>query len=374
MATKTTTSRGKSQGKKTPAKKPAAKKVLPQMWYQKVGGWFVSLWAWVVTKNRRFLARRPHRSFRLTRRRDYVRSLNIKGYVAFTLYVNKIFRQHWRMFGLLILIYALIMAALGAITNQDTYNSIDALLRGASGDFFGKGIGQIGQAGLVALSAFGSSAGSLAPDQHVYLILSLIMAWLATVWLLREILLGRKPKLRDGLYNSGAPILSTIGVVLILVVQLLPIGLVVLAYGALSSIGIIDSGFGSMLFWLIASIITVMVLYWITSTIIALIVVTLPGVYPFHAVKLSGDLVVGRRLRVMFRLLWGLLAAALTWVLVLIITILFDNLLKMVLPSIGWLPIVPYVGSLMTAYFVVWYAAYVYLFYRKVVDDDAKPA
>lgn len=374
MATKTTTSRGKRTVKKTPAVKQPVKKTAPHMWYQKIDGWFVSLWTRVMTKNRRFLARRPHRSFQLTRRRDYVRSLHIQGYVAFTLYVNKVFRQHWRMFGLLILIYAFIMAALGAITNQDTYIAIDALLRGASGDFFGKGIGQIGQAALVALSAFATSSGNLAPDQHVYLVLSLVMAWLSTVWLLREILLGRKPKLRDGLYNSGAPLLSTFGVILILMVQMLPIGIVVLAYGALSSIGMIDSGFGSMLFWLIASIITVMVLYWITSTIIALIVVTLPGMYPFRATKLSGDLVVGRRLRVMFRLLWGVLVAALTWALVLIVTILLDNLLKVVVPAISWLPIVPYIGSLMTAYFVVWYATYVYLFYRKVVDDDAKPA
>lgn len=358
------------------AKKKTTKQATkpPLLWYQYIGNWFLRLWQWVVRKNQAFLARRPHRSFQLTRRRDSNRSLKIEGYVAFTLYVNRIFRKYWQMFGLLVLIYALIMAILGAITTQDTYDSIDALLRGAAGDFFGKGIGQIGEAGLVALSAFASSAGNLRPDEHVYLILSLILAWLSTVWLLREIMLGRKPKLRDGLYNSGAPLLSTLGVIIVLVVQLLPIGLVVLAYAALSSVGFIEDGFGSMLFWLIAAIITALVLYWITSTIIALIVVTLPGMYPLRAVKLSGDLVVGRRLRVMYRLLWGFVAVALTWTGVLIITILIDNWLKMLLPGIAWVPIVPYVGALTTAYAVVWYAAYAYLFYRKIVDDNAKPA
>jgi len=369
MAANAKKTRGTVKKKTT---KQAAKP--PLLWYQYVGNWFVSIWQWMVRKNQALLARRPHRSFQLTRRRDSSRSLKIEGYVAFTLYVNRIFRQHWQMFGLLVVIYALIMAILGAITTQDTYDSIDALLRGAAGDFFGKGIGQIGQAGLVALSAFASSAGNLQPDAHVYLVLSLILAWLSTVWLLREIMLGRKPKLRDGLYNSGAPLLSTLGVVIVLVVQLLPIGLVVLAYAALSSVDLIGDGFGSMLFWLIAATIAALVLYWITSTIIALIVVTLPGVYPLRAVKLSGDLVVGRRLRVMYRLLWGLVAIALTWIAVLIITILLDNLLKMLLPGIAWLPIVPYVGALVTAYAVVWYATYAYLFYRKIVDDNAKPA
>lgn len=360
----------------TAKKKPSIKQVSrpPVLWYQRVGSWFMSIWQWMLHENRALLARRPHRSFQLTRRRDSDRSLKIEGYVAFTLRVNRIFRQHWQMFGLLILIYALIMAMLGAITTQDTYDSIDALLRGAAGDFFGKGVGQIGQAGLVALSAFASSAGNLQPDEHVYLILSLILAWLSTVWLLREIMLGRKPKLRDGLYNSGAPLLSTLGVVIVLVIQLLPIGLIALAYAALSSVGILEDGFGSMLFWLIAATITALVLYWITSTIIALIVVTLPGMYPLRAVKLSGDLVVGRRLRVMYRLLWGIAAVALTWVGVLIAIILLDNWLKMLLPGIAWLPIVPYVGALTTAYAVVWYATYAYLFYRKIVDDNAKPA
>jgi len=356
-------------------KKPIKQAVTPPLlWYQYIGNWFVSVGQWAARKNRAFLVRRPHRSFRLTRRRDSNRSLNIEGYVAFTFYVNRTFRQHWQMFGLLVFIYALIMALLGAITTQNTYSSIDALLRGAAGDFFGKGIGQIGEAGLVALSAFASSSGNLQPDQHVYLVLSLILAWLSTVWLLREIVLGRKPKLRDGLYNSGAPLLSTLGVILVLVVQLLPIGLIVLAYAALSAAGVISNGFGSMLFWLIAATVTALVLYWITSTIIALIVVTLPGVYPLRAVKLSGDLVVGRRLRVMYRLLWGAAAVIATWIGVLIITILVDNWLKMLIPGIAWLPIVPYVGALVTAYAVVWYATYTYLFYRKVVDDDAKPA
>ena len=359
----------------TVKKKTTKQAVKPSvLWYQHVGNWFMSVWQWMVRKNQAFLTRRPHRSFQLTRRRDSNRSLTIEGYVAFTLYVNRMFRQHWRMFGLLIVIYALIMAILGAITTQDTYDSIDALLRGAAGDFFGKGIGQIGQAGLLALSAFASSAGNLQPDQHVYLILSLILAWLSTVWLLREIMLGRKPKLRDGLYNSGAPLLSTLGVVIVLVVQLLPIGLIVLAYAALSSVGILEDGFGSMLFWLIAATITALVLYWITSTIIGLIVVTLPGIYPLRAVKLSGDLVVGRRLRAMYRLLWGIMAVALTWVGVLVVTILVDNWLKLLLPGIAWVPIVPYVGALATAYAVVWYAIYTYLFYRKIVDDNAKPA
>jgi len=202
----------------------------------------------------------------------------------------------------------------------------------------------------------------------------LLFAWLATVWLLREILAGRKPKLRDGLYNSGAPILSTIGVGLVLLIQLLPIGIVALVYAALSAVGLVAGGFGAMLFWMIAAVIATLVLYWATSTIIALVVVTIPGMYPLRAVRLSSDLVVGRRLRVFYRLLWGLVAVLLGWVVVIIVSVLIDNLVKSLWPASADFSLVPYVGALASALATVWYAAYVYLFYRKVVDDDAKPA
>lgn len=372
MVAKAKKPRGTTKTTKTPARHVAKQAPLP--WYRRVIKWFVAVGQNIVRRNRQFLARRPHRSFVLTRRRDYVRSLSIEGYVVFTVYVNRMLRKYWRMFGLMIVIYAFIMVALGAITSQDTYTIIDGLLRSSTNDLFGRGIGQIGQAGVIALSAFASSAGSLTPDQHVYLVLSLIFAWLATVWLLREILLGRKPRLRDGLYNSGAPVLAMIGVILVLIVQLLPIGVVALAYAALSSFGVLDGGFGGMLFWLIVAVIVTLVLYWITSTIIALVVVTLPGMYPLRATKLAGDLVVGRRLRIMLRLLWGLVLIVLTWVAILILAILIDNWIGLFWPTVNSFPVVPYVGALVTAYGVVWYAAYVYLFYRKIVDDHAKPA
>lgn len=372
MVAKAKKSRGTTKSVKTPGKRVVKQPLLP--WHRHALTQCASVCHRIVQRNRQFLARRPHRSFVLTRRRDYVRSLSVEGYVMFTLYVNRTLRKHWRMFGVMIVIYASIMVALGAVTNQATYSIVDGLLRDSTTDFFGSGIGQVGQAGVIALSAFVGSANNLAPDQHVYLIISLIFAWLATVWLLREILLGRKPKLRDGLYNSGAPVLATVGVMLVLVVQLLPIALVALAYAALSSFGAIDGGFGGMLFWLIVAVIVALVLYWITSTIIALVVVTLPGMYPLHAVKLASDLVIGRRLRIMLRLLWGLVLILISWAVIIILVILIDNWVGLFWPAIDSFPVVPYCGAFMTAYGVVWYATYVYLFYRKIVDDHAKPA
>jgi len=331
-------------------------------------------WKRIRTRHKNFLARRPHRSFRLTRRRDYARSLAIPGYIAFTVHVNRTVRTHWKLFLSLALIYALIMIVLGAITNQDTYSTMNDLLGSAGKELFDGGLSQLAQAGLIALSTFASTGSDLSADQTIYLTLSLLFVWLATVWLLREILVGRKPKLRDGIYNSGAPILSTVAVLLIVAIQLMPIGIVMLLYAGLSAIGVVGGGFGAMLFWVFAAVVAALVLYWITSTIIALVVVTIPGMYPLRAVRLAGDLVMGRRLRILLRLLWGVVVTLIAWAIVLVLSVLLDNLLKMSFPDTAGFSIVPYVGAIVSSVAIVWFAAYVYLFYRKVVDDDAKPA
>ena len=336
-------------------------------------GWVGRVWHRVKLRQQSFMARRPHRSLRLSRRRDYVRSLSMPGYLAFTLYVCATLRQHWKLFSALAIVYALILIVLGAITSQDVYVMINQLLHESSADVLGSGLGKLAQAGLVAVSAFATAGNGLSPDQGVYLGLALMFTWLATIWLLREVLLGRNPRLRDGLYNSGAPILSTLCVVMVILIQLVPVGILILAYAALSATGLVAGGFGAMLFWLLAAVVAALVLYWITSTIIALVVVTIPGMYPLRAVRVASDLAVGRRLRILLRLLWGLLVVVVVWLVVLVVSVLLDGLVRDTFPDLA-ISAVPYIGAVVSSAAVVWYAAYVYLFYRKVVDDDAKPA
>lgn len=292
----------------------------------------------------------------------------------FTIYVHNTLRAHWRLFGLLAIVYAAIMVVLGAVTSQDVYSAITSLFSGVGKDIAKGGFATFADATLATIATFASGASNLTPEQSVYLGMTLLFTWLATVWLLRELLLGRKPRLRDGLYNSGAPVLSTLGVVVVLAFQALPIGITMLIYAALTATGILDGGFGSMLFWLFASTVGGLVLYWLTSTLLALVVVALPGVYPLQAVRVAGDLVVGRRLRILMRLLWGVLIVGFTWALLLLLSVLLDGLIKGWLPNLSDFSIVPYIGAIVSSAAIIWFAAYVYLFYRKVVDDDAKPA
>ena len=278
------------------------------------------------------------------------------------------------MFLSMIVLYALIIIFLGIITSQSTYDSIGKLVSESLGKIFDGGVGQLLNAGMLTFSSLAIDTTSLRAEQGVMLALLVLMTWLTAVWLLREILLGFKPKLRDGLYNATAPLISTSVVLLILLIQLSPVGIMALAYSALVSVHILTEGFGMMLFGLLAASVLTLVLYWVTSTIIALVVVALPGMYPLRAIQAASDLVVGRRLRIMLRIVWAFVYSSVVWCVVMVSLVLLERGLSSKLKWLESVPIVPFAGAFMMALLFVWLAAYIYLLYRKVVADDAKPA
>lgn len=322
-----------------------------------------------------FLKRRPHRSFKWTRRRDYVRSLKMPGYFAFTNYVFKTIWKNRKTFILLAVVYAAITALMVGVASQDLYATLTDTIRTTSGGVFEGVWGEIGKSGLLFLTALtGGMSQSLTDVQQIYAGIITLMTWLTSVWLLRNIMAGHKVKVRDGLYSAGAPILSTFLVALLLIVQLLPLALALIGYSAAYASGLLTGGVEAMLFWLVAGLLTVLSLYWITSTIIALVVVTLPGMYPFRAIKTAGDLVVGRRLRILLRFLWMFAVAVVVWAVIMIPLILFDGWIKSVWPVINWLPTIPVVLLALSSLTIIWVSGYVYLLYRKVVADESAPA
>jgi hypothetical protein len=198
--------------------------------------------------------------------------------------------------------------------------------------------------------------------------------WMTSVWLLRNILAGHKIKLRDGLYSAGAPIISTFIVALVFVVQLLPLALALIGYAAASATGLLSGGVEAMLFWIAAGFLALLSIYWSTSTFFALVIVTLPGMYPFKALQIAGDLVVGRRLRILLRLLWMIVVAIVTWAIIMIPIIMIDGWAKDTWSAIYWVPTIPIILLLLGSLTIIWISSYVYLFYRKVVADEAAPA
>ena len=348
--------------KKSPSKKQA---ILPRIFNS------------IKFRIRDFLSRRPHRSFRLTRRRDYRRSLKMPGLFAFTGYVSRIVLKNWKILSLAVLLYSVFGALLIGLVSQDVYNQFSQVLKDTGGDIFKGNLGKLGQSTLLLVSSIMS--GTTSPfgsgQSQIASAFVGIMFWLVIVWIMRNIVAGKKVRLRDGLYNSGSPLISTMVVAVVMFLQLIPVILVIVGYAAAMQTGLIaGGGVEAMLFWVAASLLLLLSIYWISSSLIALVVVTLPGMYPFEALKIAGDLVVGRRIRIILRLAWAGLCAFVFSALILIILTLLDSWLGGLWQWYQAVPVVPVAILLVGSTSAMWIISYVYLLYRRIVDDDSKPA
>lgn len=320
-----------------------------------------------------FLARRPHRSFQLTRRRDYARTFELPGYVAFTHYVNKTIWSNKKLFFGLAIIYLVLFAILVGIGSQETYTTLTDTLKEAAINITGGDLSQVGLAGVLFLTiATVGVSGSPTESQQIYVTILGLVVWLTTVWLLRNRLAGHAVRLRDGLYNACAPIIPLFLVVLVLLIQLIPVLFAVIGYQAATESGLLDGGVEAMLFWFAATLLGLLSVFWATSTMFAMVIATLPGMYPMKALRNAGDLVLGRRVRILLRWFWMFLVIVVAWAIILIPLIIIDQWLKGIWPVLGNVPFIPVVLALLGTASVIWVSSYVYLLYRKVVDGTAK--
>ena len=322
---------------------------------------------------KKFMSKRPHRSLRLTRRRDYVRPLNLPGYFSLTAHVGKTVWSYKKQLMPLTLVLLVLYVVLVGIGSQSTYSSLLDFLKEIGEDASVGEISTLTQAGVVLMTISTVGFGSEVTEvQLVFSILIVVFGWLVTVWLLRNLLANKKVNLRDGLYNAGAPLVSTLVIVLVFFIQLLPLSLAAVGFTAATNSGLIEGGVEAMLFWIAFLALTLISVYWSVSSFFALVIVTLPGTYPFKALSIAGDMMVGRRLKFVLRILWGFLLTVIAWVFILIVIILLDMWLKNIWTAIDWLPLVPFFVLVLTSFALVWLSSYIYLLYRKVVDEDAK--
>lgn len=341
---------------------------------QKVLSWH--LVAVTVAGMQDLLRRRPHRSFRRTYRRDYARSLKLPGYWAFTDHVRKILWNNKRLFVWVLVVYAVLTISVVNLASESLYSELRTTLNDTTAEIFNGFWGEVGKSGLLLLGGLSGSFNNAPTDSQsqTYMLLGGLLLWLTTVWLLRALSAGARPKMRDGLYNAGAPIVPTIFVSFVAVLQLLPVALVLYGYNAAVGSGLLDGGIEAMMFWSAAAVLVLLSAYWLTSTLIAMVIVTLPGMYPLQALRTAGDLVIGRRVRILLRLVWMLLLVAVTWAVVAIPTIMLDGWIKSIVPYFTGLPVVPVMLLVMGSVTLIWIAAYIYLLYRRIVEDDALPA
>jgi len=313
-------------------------------------------------------SRRPHASFRLTRRRDVPRNVKLPGYISFTYSACETLTKYWRPFVGILALYMIVSAVLVGTIDQTQYHSLTDSVKQFGPELFGGNLDAVTQTvglfGTVITGGFSSSLGDL---QQFYAGLLILIFWLSIVWLLRHLLAGERVKVRDALYNSGAPIIATILVALFMIVQSLPAALGMIGFTAVTDAGFAGGGAAAMLFGIGAFLLVLLSLYWLTSSFFALMIVTLPGTYPYTAIRKGGDIVIGRRFPLLLRLLWLALIIIVLWAIVLIPILLLDNVLNS-----AWLPLVPVTVQLLGGVSLIFAITYIYLLYRKMIDGPRK--
>lgn len=315
---------------------------------------------------------RLHRSFRRSYREDYVRPLETPGLLHHAVSTFMLIFRNWRLFIPLILLTAVLNVVLVGLMSEDTYVELQHALDESTAEIQNGNLNAAAKGGLLLVStvASGGLTSGMSEVQQVFAVILFLITWLVSIYLARQLLAGRHPKLRDGLYNALTPLISTFVVLLVILLQLIPIFIVIITYSAAIATEFLNTPFYALIFFIFASLLILLSIYLLSSSFLALVAVTAPGLYPMVAVRSASDLVAGRRIKLLIRLIFFIILFAILWVFVMFPLILLDLWLKSKIDWLNGIPFVSFELLLMTIFTVVYFSLYSYLYYRRMLDFD----
>ncbi|HEX4662593.1 MAG TPA: hypothetical protein VH144_03170 [Candidatus Saccharimonadales bacterium] len=234
-------------------------------------------------------------------------------------------------------------------------------LKGSLGKAFGGDIGALSQSGPLFFSTISGAFGQTLTDvQQFSLNLVTILFWLVFIAATRHTIAEKKVRIRDVLYTAPAPLLPFVLILIFICLQLIPGALGAFLFTLASSGGFITNGLEMIIFIILAFIPIMLSLYWVVSSLIALVIVALPNMYPRAALVSAKQLVRGRRLTVLLRLLGLILWIVLLWIIVLLPFIVID-----IWVNIGG--IISILIQLLTQATLLLSAVYIYRLYRSLL-------
>ncbi|MBR0488564.1 hypothetical protein IJJ39_02750 [Candidatus Saccharibacteria bacterium] len=255
----------------------------------------------------------PHRSFKRSYREDYVRELNVPGMGQHIYETFKMFCMNWKIF----VPFLVLVGILEAIVTQLTYETT-----------------------------------------AVFTILIFLMIWLTTIFLVRHIKAGHKVTLRDGLYNAMTPLLSSLVVFVVIVVECIPLFLLIIAYSAAVETEFLTMPFYALLFFGFAGLMLTLSGYLTSSSLISLLAVSAPGMYPLKALMTAADLMMGRRIRFILRII------ALLMMIGVICAVCVVPLAIMKVP----MEVISVIATFAGCFSAIYATIYLYLYYRYLLD------
>lgn len=162
------------------------------------------------------------------------------------------------------------------------------------GNDFEVGILSFGQLLSSDIDKVGQASG-------VYHLLIIVLVILASLWIIRKINNGEKPKVKDAFYNGAHPIVPFLLLLFLIMLEFLPVIIGNYLINTVFSNGLAVTSFEKAV-WIVFYIGLAMIsLYMVLSSIFALIIVTLNDVIPVVALRSARNLVLNRRLMILSR-------------------------------------------------------------------------
>lgn len=315
----------------------------------------------------------PHKTFRRSYREDYKREIEVPGIMHHSAVTFRVIFKNWRLFLPLIAIAVVVAIAFIGLMNEASYRQFQTILDQTTEQMEKGDIGIVAKSGLLLISTIttGGLSGESSESGTVFAVLIFLILWLTTIFIVRQRLAGRKIKLRDALYNSMTPLISSFVVFVVAVIQCVPIFLLIIVYSAAVQTEFLATPFYALVFFIFAALMILLSGYLLSSSLMALVAVSAPGLYPMQALRTASELMMGRRVKFVLRLVGLLLILAVTWVAVMLPLIMFDLFMEQFEWTHG-VPFVPVCLLVMTCFTGIYVSAYLYLYYRWTLGYDAK--
>ena len=167
--------------------------------------------------------------------------------------------------------------------------------------------------------------------------------------------------LRDALYNAMTPLISSLVMLVLVVIQAIPVMLLVIAHSSAVETHFLDTPFYAFLFLVFAGLMILLTSYLWSGTLMALVAVSAPGLYPLEAIKASNELMMGRRIRFTLRIIALLIVLFVIWALTIWPMAAF----------VGESPVTSVVLTIIGCFSIIYIATYLYLYYRWMLKFDS---
>lgn len=306
----------------------------------------------------------PHRSFRLTRTSELPRYQQTANWWRLWMRSNRLLWRARKTVGLLVLTYVAISWLIAGAATVKAFESIKQVVAVFQVSFI-EGLAE----SAVSLVSGATTAGQSAAAQLLLIIINLLF-WLGFIWLARHTLARKKTSARETMYLSGTALVPTVLLFGLVVLQLIPLLVASVLLGTIGFSWTIDTAAQNSLLAVMSVLLAIFSLYFLASSFVALLVVALPGMYPWQALKQAKRMVTGRRFAIVRKIAAIPLFVGFTSAAILLMAVLFDNWLcggpQQCLVSPVSLPTLSFV---VTALAIASTSTYAYVLYRALLES-----